>query len=208
VILVRPAREHLPAYWAALERGWSPDTITPRETALLELRFIAEDPEGFLDALDDPTAKNGPVKLPDGSTTPRLPSFRRWIWDGGFCGAIDFRWQHGTPALPPHILGHIGYNVVEWKRRLGIATQALGLLLAEIPPLGLPYVEVTTEPQNIGSIAVIEANGGVFIETFAMDASYGGGQGVRYRITLPQGSMGCYSPAITASNCSRGLPPP
>ncbi|NDG50501.1 MAG: GNAT family N-acetyltransferase, partial [Rhodospirillales bacterium] len=52
VILVRPAREHLPAYWAALERGWSPDLITPRETALHELRFIAEDPEGFLDALD------------------------------------------------------------------------------------------------------------------------------------------------------------
>ena len=189
MILVRPAREHLPAYWAALERGWSPDLITPRETALHELRFIAEDPEGFLDALDDPTAKNGPVKLPDGSTRPRLPSFRRWMWDGGFCGAIDFRWQHGTPALPPHILGHIGYHVVGWKRRQGIATRALGLLLREIAPLELPYVEVTTEPDNTGSIAVIEANGGVFIETFTKDAAYSGGPGLRYRITRPKGDM-------------------
>jgi len=182
VILVRPAREHLPAYWAALERGWSPDLITPRETALHELRFIAEDPDGFLDALDDPTAKNGPVRCPDGSTRPRLPSFRRWMWDGGFCGAIDFRWQHGTPALPEHILGHIGYHVVAWKRRQGIATQALGLMLREIAPLGLPYVEVTTEPGNTGSIAVIAANGGVFVETFTKHATYGGGAGLRYRI--------------------------
>ena len=164
--------------------------ITPRETALHELRFIAEDPEGFLDALDDPSAKNGPVTFPDGSTMPRLPSFRRWMWDGGFCGAIDFRWQHGTPALPPHILGHIGYNVVGWKRRQGIATRALGLLLVEIAPLGLPYVEVTTEPENTGSIAVIEANGGVFIETFTKDAAYSGGPGLRYRITLSAAGAG------------------
>jgi predicted acetyltransferase len=79
--------------------------------------------------------------------------------------------------------------VVGWKRRQGIATRALGLLLREIAPLELPYVEVTTEPENTGSIAVIEANGGVFIETFTKDAAYSGGPGLRYRIARPKGDM-------------------
>ncbi len=182
--LVRPAREHLPSYQAALERGWSPDNISPRETALHELRFSLEDPEGFLDALDDPSAKNGPVRMPDGTIRPRLPGFRRWMWDGELCGSIGFRWQPGTAALPRDALGHIGYNVVPWKRRQGVGHRALGLLLVEIAPLGMPYAEITTEPDNLGSIGVIEANGGVFIEAFTKDACYGGSAGVRYRIPL------------------------
>ena len=62
---------------------------------------------------------------PDGSTAKRLPGFKRWLWDGEFCGSIGLRWQPGTTALPPHCLGHIGYAVVPWKRRRGYATQAL-----------------------------------------------------------------------------------
>src|SRR2546430_6881442 len=33
--------------------------------------------------------------LPDGSVVPRLPGYRKWIWDGEFCGVIGFRWQPG-----------------------------------------------------------------------------------------------------------------
>lgn len=184
VALVRPALGHLPSYRAALEQGWSPDNVMPREAIGRELRAIAEDSGRFLAALDDPEARGGPIRMVDGSTRPRLPGFRRWMWDGEFCGSINFRWQHGTSALPPHSLGHLGYGVVPWKRRRGIATRALGLLLVEIAPLGLPHVEVTTEPDNAGSHAVIEANGGVLVEHFTKDAGYGGGPGVRYRIAL------------------------
>ena len=67
--------------------------------------------------LDDREAKRGPVTLPDGSQVPRLPGYRRWMWDGEFCGSIGFRWQPGTSALPPYVLGHIGYSVVPWKQR-------------------------------------------------------------------------------------------
>jgi predicted acetyltransferase len=185
--LVRPAAEHLPAYEAALRQGWSPDNVRPVEAAREQLAAIAADPAGFLAARDDREARGGPVMLPDGSQVPRLPGFARWIWDDGFCGAIGFRWQDGTAALPAHVLGHIGYAVVPWRRRQGHATRALGLLLAEVAPLGLPWVELTTDPGNPASIRVIEAHGGVLVERFRKAAAYGGAAALRWRIALAPG---------------------
>jgi predicted acetyltransferase len=183
--LVRPAAEHLAEYEAALRRGWSPDNVRGEATRLEQLDAIGRDPAGFLAGLDDPDARGGPVILPDGSQAPRLPGFRRWIRDAGFCGSIGFRWQHGTPDLPPHVLGHIGYAVVPWRRREGLATRALGLLLREVAPLGLPWVELTTDPGNAASIAVITANGGRLVEQFDAGPAYGGKPELRFRIALP-----------------------
>ena len=94
--LFRPRLEHLPSYKAALEKGWSPDNMRPAEAAREELDKIAQNPALFIEQLDDREAKSGPVTLPDGSKAPRLPGFRRWMWDGEFCGSIGFRWQKGT----------------------------------------------------------------------------------------------------------------
>jgi predicted acetyltransferase len=109
--------------------------------------------------MEDREAKGAPVTLPDGSTVARIPGFRRWLWDGEFCGSIGMRWQQGTAELPPHCLGHVGYAVVPWKHGKGYATAALRALLPEAKSIGLPYVEVTTDPDNIASQRVIEANG-------------------------------------------------
>lgn len=183
--LVRPAAEHLAEYAAALRRGWSPDNVTPERTAQRELAAIAADPDAFLAAMEDPEGR-GSVTLPDGTEVPRLPGFRRWILDGGFCGSVGFRWQPGTAALPAHVLGHVGYSVVPWRRGEGQAGRALGLLLAEVAPLGLPWVELTTEPGNAASIRAITANGGVLVERFAKAPAYGGAEALRFRITLPR----------------------
>ena len=91
--------------------------------------MIDSDASSFLAQQFDREAKGPPVKLPDGSTAQRLPGYRLWMWDNEVCGAIGFRWQPGTSALPPHVLGHVGYAVVPWKRRMGYATAALGQLL-------------------------------------------------------------------------------
>lgn len=182
--LLRPAPALLPAYRDALCRGWSPDNVSPARTAVAELQAIERDPAAFLAGLDDEEARGAPVTLPDGSTVPRLPGFRRWIWDGGFCGSIGFRWQPGTAELPSHVLGHIGYSIVPWRRREGQATRALRLLMREVAPLGLPWVELTVEPGNEPSIRVITANGGRLVERFLKDKAYGGAPALRFRISL------------------------
>jgi predicted acetyltransferase len=183
--LVRPAHAHLPSYVAALERGWSADNLRGIVAAQEELAKIEADADAFLASLEDREAKGAPVKLPDGSSVARIPGIRRWLWDGDFCGSIGFRWQHGTTALPPHCLGHIGYAVVPWKQGRGYATRALGLLLPEARAEGLPFVEITTDPENIASQRVILANGGVLVERFTKPPQFGSKPGLRYRIPLP-----------------------
>jgi predicted acetyltransferase len=187
VRLVRPAPEHLASYADALARGWSPDTQRPaaaRET----LARLRADPEAFLARQEDRDGAGPPVVLPDGSAVPRLPSVTRWLWDGAFAGQVAVRWAPGTPALPPTCLGHVGYAVVPWRRRRGYATRALGLLLDELGDelrgRGLPWVEVTTDPENVASQRVILANGGALVGRFTKPAAHGGGAGLRYRIAL------------------------
>jgi len=187
--LVWPSADFLPGYTAALERGWSPDNLRP-EAAREQLARIATDRDGFLRSLVDIEAAGGPIVLPDGTTVPRLPGYVRWMWDGDFCGIIGFRWRPGTEALPPTCLGHVGYSVVPWKRRLGYATRALRDLLPDAARTGLRYIEITTVPDNLPSRRVIEANGGAFVEEFVAPASLGGRRHLRYRVALPSAAGG------------------
>lgn len=194
--LVKPAPEYLPDYKAALEKGWSPDNLRLLAAAKEELAKIAQDPAAFIATLDEVTGKKQPitlppgatVTLPDGSKVSRLPGFRRWMWDGEFCGSIGFRWQPGTSSLPPYVLGHIGYSVVPWKQRRGYATAALGALLQEIKIYGLDYVQITTEPDNLASQKVVLANGGVFMGEFQPPVSYASGIKWRYHIPMTEGT--------------------
>ena len=182
--LVHPAEEHLASYIAALERGWSADNVRGAVAAQEELERLRTDATTFLRLMDDREAKGPLVKLPDGSMVTRLPGFHRWLWDGEFAGSISLRWRVGTTDLPPHCLGHVGYGVVPWKRRRGYATAALRLLLPEAKAVGLPFIEVTTDPDNVASQRVIEAAGGVLYERFTKPPQFGSVPGLRYRIVL------------------------
>ena len=48
--------------------------------------------------------------------------------------------------------------------------------------VGLPYVEITTDPDNIASQRVIEANGGVLVEHFIKPQQFSCKPGLRFRI--------------------------
>ena len=182
--LKTPVLELLPHYVDALQRGWTPDHIIGRAATEEQLLAIEQDGAGFVARQTDLAAQGGPVTLPDGSQVQRIPGRQFWIWDGEFCGRLSIRWQPGTAALPPHVLGHVGYAIVEWKQRQGIATQAVRLVLPYARAQGLPYVEVTTDPDNLASQKVITANRGVLFESFTKPAAFGSTPGLRYRIAL------------------------
>ncbi|MFI5011775.1 MAG: GNAT family N-acetyltransferase [Hyphomicrobiales bacterium] len=173
-----PRRDWLASYALALEQGWSPDNT--RDVSAEQLTALRADPVAFLHALLD---QGGVITLPDGSTRPKLPFIRLWLWDGSFSGTISMRWQKGTDALPAHVLGHIGYAVVPWKRRRGYASEALRVMLERAREVGLGRVEITTDPDNLASRRVIEKNGGRFAEEFVND-SYGPDIRLRYVVAL------------------------
>lgn len=182
--LVRPSAEHLPSYRAALDRGWDWDADpTPGGMQALLAR-VDGDSETFLARMDDERAEGGPVTMPDGSTVPRLPGIRRWMWDGDFAGSISLRWQPGTTELPPTCLGHIGYGVVPWRQGRGYATKALGDILPEARARGLAFVDITTDLANVASQRVVRANGGVLVRQFTKLEVHGGGQALLWRIGL------------------------
>lgn len=178
-----PSQVELPSYVDALESGWSPNTIDDR-AGLVELEQIRRDPEAFLASLVDCDAAGPPIPMPDGSTAQRLPGYRKWMWDGEFCGSIGLRWQPGTEELPPHVLGHVGYAVVPWKRRLGYATAAVREVALDAAVEGLRWIEITCDVDNLASQGVIEGAGGRFVERFAYPAEYGNGDGFRYHVAI------------------------
>lgn len=201
--LIRPTLAELPAYLDALERGWHAEDQTTQGPAIDEWLAIHADPERFLAAHDNDRGRGTPIALADGTVIeqpalrggmgasqrpgtpmPRLPSIRRWIWDGEFCGVVGFRWQRGTERLPAHVLGHIGYAVVPWKRQAGCATWGLRSMLLEAQWRHLAYVEISTSPHNLASRRVIERNAGVVVDAFVTPRALGAEPALRYRVAL------------------------
>jgi predicted acetyltransferase len=176
--LLPPCREWLARYRSALVTGWSPNNV--ENVSAVQLAAIDKDPEAFLRSL---TQQGGHIHLPDGARRPRLPYRVYWITDGDFCGVISLRWQPGSDDLPPYVLGHIGYAVVPWKRGNGYATEALARVLLKARQIGLGRLQITTEPVNLASCRVIEANGGTLVEEFVAP-DYGPEVRLRYAIDL------------------------
>jgi predicted acetyltransferase/GNAT superfamily N-acetyltransferase len=183
--LVTPAREHLASHVAVLKTGWHANNMRRDEAAREALEEIEKNADAYLARQIDREAKGPPVKLPDGSEWPRIPGYVLWMWDGEYCGSIGFRWVPGTTELPTHVLGHIGYGVVPWKRQRGYATRALALMLERVRAEGLAHVEITCDPDNVASQRTIVANGGVLVDRFMPPPACGPMEKLRYRIAIP-----------------------
>jgi predicted acetyltransferase len=152
-----PRLELLASYAAALRTGWLPNT--GRDVSAEQLARVAQDAGAFVASMM--WTPGSTITLEDGRVVERLPGETRWMWDGAFCGSINFRHLAGTEDLPPHVSGHVGYAVVPWKRRRGYASQALRGMLPLAAAVGLSRVMVTCDDDNLASRRVIEACGGV-----------------------------------------------
>jgi predicted acetyltransferase len=181
-----PHLDYLPSYILALESGWSPNNVRP-EARFDELASIQQDAAKFVAGLVDLDAKGGDIMLPDGSSVPKLPGYRKWLVDQAtktFIGSYGFRWVKGSNELPPYCLGHIGYAIVEPYRGHGFATLGLKMLLQEAPEQGLSYVYIHCLPNNVASKRVIEKSGGQYLGVFITTPGYGSVEELKYRIDL------------------------
>jgi predicted acetyltransferase len=94
-------------------------------------------------------------RLPEGW----VPCTEFWLeQDGKIVGCVRLRLGL-TPDLENEG-GHIGYDVRPSMRRRGYGTALLGLVLIEARALGIGRARVTCDDDNLGSIKVIERNGG------------------------------------------------
>ena len=179
--LHRPSLAELPAIASAWEKVLAEKPNHFRQQVLDQIK---NDPESYLKSIDG-GLDGSLILLEDGSEVSKLPMITRYMWvDGQPAGAISYRWQPGTTELPPHVLGHIGYETFPWFQRQGYATSALAQILQYPREQGMPFVEIVTNVDNYASQKVVANNGGVLKEEFEKPASSGGGKALRYLIAL------------------------
>ena len=81
--------------------------------------------------------------------------------------------------------GHISYSIRPSERRKGYGTELLRLTLAEARRRGLASALLTTSPSNVGSIGVIERNGGRLLDR--PTSPFTGEQLLRFVIAIDAG---------------------
>lgn len=93
-----------------------------------------------------------------------VPRTHLWAIVGGeFAGRVSIRHTLNDSLRVEG--GHIGYDTVPSFRGRGIATEMLRLALPVARGLGITEVLLTCDDTNVGSIRVIEKNGGVLRDT-------------------------------------------
>ena len=108
----------------------------------------------------DCVTKVGPIRLTDRMTVT--------AWDAPWRIAI----RHVLNDFLLDVGGHIGYDVRPTRRREGHATAMLRAALPWALDLGIDPALVTCDDDNVGSIRVIEACGGVLEDVRGVKRRY------------------------------------
>ena len=108
--------------------------------------------------------KNG-ENLPEGWVP--APTFWLVRDDGVVLGTSSIRYE--LTEFLRNVGGQIGYNIRPSQRRKGYGAAILALTLQEAKKLGLGSVLVTCDDDNVGSMKIIEQNGGELEDIFTND---------------------------------------
>ncbi|MBV6457827.1 MAG: hypothetical protein HONBIEJF_00947 [Fimbriimonadaceae bacterium] len=101
------------------------------------------------------------LELPEGI----VPQTIFWLVNETGSILAELRLRHRLNAALLKEGGHIGYIVRPTARQQGVGTEMLRRGLQQARRLGLERVLITCDDANLGSIGVIEANGGSEYET-------------------------------------------
>jgi predicted acetyltransferase len=149
-LLMMPSATHARSYQAALDEGYEPDPAAPA------LDGSAASLESHIAWLN---AQGGEIALPDGRKVARTPHVQLWLTHAyTFIGRVNIRFR-----LSPELEvwgGHIGYAIRPSFRRRGFGTHILSLAIPTARAAGLGGLLLTCLDTSIGSIKIIEANGG------------------------------------------------
>lgn len=125
-------------------------------------------PEGFAAFVEQVLAEEvDEAALPAGWV---LTSTRWWVEGDRYLGRIAVR--HQLNDFLREVGGHVGYDVRPGARRRGHATAMLRAVLPHARALGIDPALVTCDEDNVGSIRVIEACGGVLEDVRGVKRRY------------------------------------
>lgn len=155
--LVEQNEQMASLYIEAVDNGFWGSSVKPHDYDE-QVSLLKRDFAKWLEYRTDEKKK---VKLPTGEEVKRIPSNYYWLIDNGmFVGEIAIR--HWLNDFTREYGGHIGYFVRKEMRKKGYGKKMLTLALPYAKSIGLSKVLITAESNNIGSIKIIRANGGVF----------------------------------------------
>ena len=86
--------------------------------------------------------------------------------DNMIIGVIDLRYTLNDYLKD---FGNCGYSVRPSERKKGYATEMLHQLIKVAKKIGMKELQISVEKTNIGSIKVIEKNGGVYERSFTYE---------------------------------------
>ena len=154
--LVEPSEAHHLAFVRAISER-EPEAVRRWMNPSSWVPFDIEDASQFRDWVTRLRAEAAPgPHLPLG-WVPHTTLW--WLQDDKILGSIDIR--HALTEHLREVGGHIGYGVRPSVRRQGHGTAMLQAALPVAQRLGLEHVLITCDVDNLGSIRIIEANGGV-----------------------------------------------
>jgi predicted acetyltransferase len=144
----------LHAAWLEAHDEWGPG-VREDGFGLLPSDEV-DSPAGFASWVARLADESDPAKPLDAD---KIRCTYRWIVGGGqVLGGIALR--HGFSDFVQWA-GHIGYGIRPSARRRGLATWALGRMLAEARVLGMDRVLLVCAANNTASVKTIERHGGV-----------------------------------------------
>ncbi len=143
------------------------------------VEFEAEDAHGFWNIPEKPRDCASYIKTAqdhsNGKNLPEywVPATTYWLIDKDkFVGHVNIR--HALSDKLKMVGGNIGYAIRPSERKKGYGTEILRLALEKAHEIGLERVMVTCADDNVGSVKIIEKNGGVLDNAYEWDEGVAG----------------------------------